>query len=133
MAGILQDTSLAGLITAVEDNLFTFIPTYRKWPQADGRDGTEIKYSRSVKRDTETGRLKVYNHGHAQTICCGLQSPRGTRTPQRGEVGQSTRRRTWRGRPPFGRGVSGGRYTLILSHSIPSPIMGLRKAEKAGE
>ena len=34
-----------------------------------------VKYSGPIKLDTETGRLKVYNYGHAQTIYDHLQDP----------------------------------------------------------
>jgi hypothetical protein len=53
-------------------------------------------YDGPVKSDTETGRLKVYNYGHAQTIFRGLQGPSRARTPQGGEDRQSARRRTRR-------------------------------------
>ncbi len=55
-----------------------------------------VNYSGPVKLDTETGRLKVYNYGHAQTIYHGLQGPSRARTSQRGEDHQPARRRTWR-------------------------------------
>ena len=61
------------------------------------------EYSGPVKLDTETGRLKVYNYGHAQTIYDRLQDPSGTRAPQRGENRQSTRHQTWRASDPTAR------------------------------
>ena len=45
MNGILQDTSPAALIAAIEDNLFAQIPLCRKLPQAEVYDGDEIKWS----------------------------------------------------------------------------------------
>jgi hypothetical protein len=57
-------------------------------------------YSGPIKLDTETGRLKVYNYGHAQTIYDRLQDSSGTRAPQRGENRQPTRHQTWRASDP---------------------------------
>ena len=70
----------------------------------DGKQTGRIDdYSGPIKLDTETGRLKVYNYGHAQTIFRGLQGPSRHRTPQRGEDRQSTRHRTWRASDPITR------------------------------
>jgi hypothetical protein len=57
-------------------------------------------YSGPIKLDTETGRLKVYNYGHAQTIYHRLQDPSGAGAPQRGENRQPTRHQTWRTSDP---------------------------------
>ena len=43
--------------------------------------GLRTFYSGPVKLDTESGCLKVYNYGHAQTLYHRLQSSSCTRTP----------------------------------------------------
>ncbi len=45
MNGILQDTSPAALIAAIEDNQFSMIPACHKWPQAEVYDGDDIKWA----------------------------------------------------------------------------------------
>ncbi len=44
MNEVLQDTSPAALIAAIEDNQFSMIPACRKWPQAEVYDGDDIKW-----------------------------------------------------------------------------------------
>jgi hypothetical protein len=42
--GIVQDLSPANLVTAIEDNLFAFMPAFRTWPRAEVHDEAEIKW-----------------------------------------------------------------------------------------
>ena len=73
---------LACSITDLQSTVFSDCGFTLPSPQYDG----------PVKLDTETGRLKVYNYGHAQTIFRSLQGSSRARTPQRGEDCQSARR-----------------------------------------
>ena len=45
MNAILQELSTSNLVTAIEENLFSLMPTFRKWPQAEVHDEAEIKWS----------------------------------------------------------------------------------------
>jgi GNAT superfamily N-acetyltransferase len=45
MSDIVQDLSPANLVAAIEDNLFSFIAAFRKWPRAEVHDEAEIKWS----------------------------------------------------------------------------------------
>ena len=45
MNDILRDLSTSKLIHAIEENLFSFIAAFNKWPQAKAYDEAEIKWS----------------------------------------------------------------------------------------
>jgi GNAT superfamily N-acetyltransferase len=45
MNAILQDLSTSNLVAAIEDNLFSLMAAFCKWPRAEVHDGVEIKWS----------------------------------------------------------------------------------------
>lgn len=45
MNAILQDLSTSNLVTAIEENLFSLMPAFHKWPRAEVHDKAEIKWS----------------------------------------------------------------------------------------
>jgi len=45
MNAILQDLSTSNLVAAIEENLFSLMPAFHKWPQAEVYDEAEIKWS----------------------------------------------------------------------------------------
>ena len=45
MNAILQDLSIPNLVTAIEENLFSLMTIFRRWPKAEVHDETEIKWS----------------------------------------------------------------------------------------
>jgi len=45
MNAILQDLSTSNIVTAIEENLFSLMPAFRKWPQAEVHDEVDIKWS----------------------------------------------------------------------------------------
>jgi ribosomal protein S18 acetylase RimI-like enzyme len=45
MGTILQDTSAAALIAAIEENLFAIIPGFRRWPRAQVHEESDVTWS----------------------------------------------------------------------------------------